>query len=237
VPCGPVPETPRARRRLDPWPRASALVRGALSASPRGPTLQEDGTDEASAKAGGTPWMVPEPGRRGTLSAPGLCRPGLSAASTRSSSPCGALLQATARTRSGLLSRRSLARCHPTTRHLRRCPLAGRDGDKQACLRSLVKNKRETPAVVIPGPRTARSPEPITTGRPREGSGRQTPGSSTHRRGGIRLGAAGRTESQCSGARWTCKLGPPRPPSRCSQLKREGSCGGRDYGNRRCTTR
>src|SRR5215204_1802190 len=43
----------------------------------------EDGTDEAAAKAGGTPWKVPDPGRRGTLSAPGLCRPGLSAASTQ----------------------------------------------------------------------------------------------------------------------------------------------------------
>src|SRR5215207_11414338 len=43
----------------------------------------EDGTDEASARAGGTPWKVPDPGRRGILSSPGLCRPGLSAASTQ----------------------------------------------------------------------------------------------------------------------------------------------------------
>ena len=94
----PIPVTPRARRRLDPWPRASAPRVGSLKrVSARTHPDIEDGTDEASAKAGGTPWKVPDPGRRGTLSAPGLCRPGLSAASTRSSSPFGALLQATAR--------------------------------------------------------------------------------------------------------------------------------------------
>ena len=82
------------------------LAWGALSASPRGPTLLEDGTDEAAAKAGGTPWKVPDPGRRGTLSAPGLCRPGLSAASTRGSfQPRGRhLSRATARLGFGALS-------------------------------------------------------------------------------------------------------------------------------------
>jgi hypothetical protein len=39
VPSATLTRTPRARRRLDPWPRASALAWGALSASPRGPTL------------------------------------------------------------------------------------------------------------------------------------------------------------------------------------------------------